>query len=359
METDTTDSEQSDEQSLIDEAERKRLEAETIIEMRRLEEETARNRASEASVAPGYEFGRGIGVLQPPTPPPAQAAGAPLPMPGSRNRMYMGPASGAALDAFTAGQGPSTVNLMPPPAAMPEQDQAAMQSRMAAATGGESDASATARLQTSDRPGLTTIGVRSEPPYSDASLANRQNMMRYNAMKAFDAGDRSPEVIAAAMGSASGARMPTPAKDIQPKETTVSGKKIIYNPQTGAFQSADSKMTDVDKTAMTSELNAENSNERDARKELERARKALSEATTEEDRDKASEASNQALADIRKAQSKKAKVINQYKSSLEAPQSNPNSAPIPVPQEKKQLVSGQRYQTTKGILTWDGSKFVR
>lgn len=141
--------------------------------------------------APGYEFGRGIGVLRPPAAPPP-------PQP----RMYMGPASGPALNSFSAGQGPSNVNLMPPPAAMAPQAQAAMQSRLAAATGGESDPAALSRLQAADAPGSRTISVRSESPYSDASLANQRNAMLYNAMKKFDAGDRSPEVMAAAMGSA-------------------------------------------------------------------------------------------------------------------------------------------------------------
>lgn len=140
---------------------------------------------------PGYEFGRGIGVLRPPAAPPP-------PQP----RMYMGPASGPALDRFSAGQGPSTVNLMPPPAAMPSQAQSAMQGRLAAGTGGESDAAALARIQAADAPGSRTLAVRSEPRYSDASLANQRNAMLYNAMKKFDAGDRSPEVMAAAMGSA-------------------------------------------------------------------------------------------------------------------------------------------------------------
>lgn len=141
--------------------------------------------------APGYEFGRGIGVLRPPAAPPP-------PQP----RMYMGPASGPALDSFSAGQGPSNVNLMPPPAAMAPQAQSAMQSRLAAGTGGESDPAALSRLQAADAPGSRTISVRSESPYSDASLANQRNAMLYNAMKKFDAGDRSPEVMAAAMGSA-------------------------------------------------------------------------------------------------------------------------------------------------------------
>ncbi len=35
------------------------------------------------------------------------------------------------------------------------------------------------------------------------------------------------------------------------------------------------------------------------------------------------------------------------------------SAPIPLPKEKSELVSGRKYITSKGEATWDGSKFVK
>src|ERR1019366_1158566 len=65
-----------------------------------------------------------------------------------------------------------------------------------------------------DAPGSRTLAVRSESPNSDASLANQRNAMLYNAMKKFDAGDRSPEVMAAAMGSAAPRTM-TPYQQAQ------------------------------------------------------------------------------------------------------------------------------------------------
>lgn len=116
----------------------------------------------------------------PTQPAPVQPPAAPLPMPVSRGRMYMGPASGPALDAFTAGRGPSSVNLMPPPSGPPP-------SRLEQA-------------QAQDAPGSRTIGINDEPPYSDASMANQRNSMIYEAMKKIQAGDTSAETRAIAMG---------------------------------------------------------------------------------------------------------------------------------------------------------------
>jgi hypothetical protein len=144
-----------------------------------------------AGAGAGYQFGRGIGVLAAP------------PTPTNQGRMYMGPAMAPDQEQQFMQSAPGTrMNLMPPPAAAPAQDQATMQARLAAGTGRESDAAALARLQAADTPDSRTIAVRSESPYSDASLANQRNAMLYNAMKKFDAGDRSPEVMAAALGSA-------------------------------------------------------------------------------------------------------------------------------------------------------------
>ena len=145
------------------------------------------------SAGAAYQFGRGIGVLAAP------------PTPTNQGRMYMGPAMAPGQEQQFMQSAPGTrMNLMPPPAPMPPQAQATMQGRLAAATGGESDPAALSRLQAADAPGARTLSVRSELPYSDASMANQQNAMRYEAMKKFDAGDRSPEVMAAAMGSTRG-----------------------------------------------------------------------------------------------------------------------------------------------------------
>ena len=111
--------------------------------------------------------------------------------------MYMGPADQEG--AFMSSPAGTRMNLMPPPT--PDQSEGAA-ARIALATGGESDQARLARLQSADQPGTRTIGTHTEPPYSDASMANQQNMMLYNARKRFDSGDRSPEIVEMALGAA-------------------------------------------------------------------------------------------------------------------------------------------------------------
>jgi hypothetical protein len=140
-----------------------------------------------AGAGAAYQPGRGIGVL------------AASPTPTNQGRMYMGPAMTAPQEQQFMESAPGTrMNLMPPPT--PEQSAGAA-SRIAP----ESDPAALARLQAADVPGSRTIGVRSESPTSDASLANQRNAMLYNAMKKFDAGDRSPENMALLLGKTTSA----------------------------------------------------------------------------------------------------------------------------------------------------------
>ena len=139
--------------------------------------------------APGYEFGRGIGVLQPPAQSPA---------PTPQGRMYMGPSMSPDQEQqFMQSPAGTRTNLMPPPSGPPP-------SRLEQA-------------QAADPPGSRTIGIHDEPPYSDASMANQQNAMRYEAMKKFQAGDRSPEVMAAAMGTMRGQLRPQAAPKTPPR----------------------------------------------------------------------------------------------------------------------------------------------
>lgn len=136
-----------------------------------------------------YQEGRGIGVLAAP------------PRATNQGRMYMGPAMAPQQEQQFMQSAPGTrMNLMPPPPVMSPDQQAAMQGSMAAGTGGESNASALARLQAADVPGSRTIGVQSEPPYSDASVANQRNATIYEALRKIQAGDKSPETAAIAMG---------------------------------------------------------------------------------------------------------------------------------------------------------------
>ena len=136
----------------------------------------------------------------PPTPQPApggmppaapvQPPAGPPPPPTPQGRMYMGPSMTAPQEsAFMQSPAGTRTNLMPPPSGPPPSWRE------------KQDASDEALFQkTGVRAHTLGEGPSYEPPYSDASLANQQNMMRYNAMKAFDAGDRSPETMAAAMG---------------------------------------------------------------------------------------------------------------------------------------------------------------
>ena len=106
---------------------------------------------------PGYEFGRGIGVLQPP---PTSA------LSNSMGRMYMGPnVSDAALQAMVP-QGRSFNALAPP---TPEAS-AGAGARVQALTAPEPNSAVLARMQANDRPGNRTIGVANVPmpPPSDA-----------------------------------------------------------------------------------------------------------------------------------------------------------------------------------------------
>jgi hypothetical protein len=144
-----------------------------------------------------------VGAPPPPmtgTQPPPGAPVAPPPQPGAppmapQGRMYMGPSMTAPQEsAFMQSPAGTRTNLMPPPSGPPP-------SRLQ-------------QLQAQDQPGSRTLGIRDEPTYSDASMANQQNAMRYEAMKKFDAGDRSPEVIAAAMGRAAPNQM-TPYQQAQ------------------------------------------------------------------------------------------------------------------------------------------------
>lgn len=85
-----------------------------------------------------------------------------------------------------------------------------------------------AQAQALDQPGSRTISIRNEPPYSDASLASQKNRMAFEAMQRFNAGDRSPEVLAAAIGSTAGYRQPRPVNQVAQPQW------IPANPQTGA-----------------------------------------------------------------------------------------------------------------------------
>jgi hypothetical protein len=154
-----------------------------------------------------------------------------------RNRMYMGPGLAVGPDMtrspqeFFGADARNTMIMPPPPEPLTPDAQAALQSRIARATGGESDASALSRMQAAEGHVPSTIAVNSEPPYSDASLANQRNMMLYNAMKKFDAGDRSPEVQSLILGKAASSKT-----SAIPPLKNINGIGYTYNPNTGQWE---------------------------------------------------------------------------------------------------------------------------
>lgn len=165
-----------------------------------------------------YQFGRGIGVLAAP------------PTPVNQGRMYMGSALTPPQEQAFMQSAPGTRIVPPPPAPLPPDAQAALQGRMAAATGGESPAAALSRLQAADIPGGRTIAVNSEPPYSANSLANQHSMMIYDAMKKFDAGDKSPEVMSLILGNRGVIPQVKP-----PQSRDIAGVLYERNPTTGEW----------------------------------------------------------------------------------------------------------------------------
>ncbi|HUD75323.1 MAG TPA: hypothetical protein VMQ76_09650 [Terracidiphilus sp.] len=142
--------------------------------------------------APAYEFGRGIGVLQPPAPggaPPSP----PAPIQPPRNRMYMGanvgPPDATPQQFFDArGQAPNTmVNQMPPPT--PAQA-AGAPGRVAAATSGVMN------------PGLTSNDEGSRKFAIMQMIQQKQDMGQ----------PVPPEQIAALLGSGSPRPVPPPKR---------------------------------------------------------------------------------------------------------------------------------------------------
>ena len=102
-----------------------------------------------------------------------QYLGTPAPAPTGQGRIYMGPLSGEG--AFM--QSPIGTRIAPPPpASLAPEAQAALQSRLAAGTQEESDASVLTRMQAQDRPGSTTIGVSRPqmPTWQDRYTVNGQ-----------------------------------------------------------------------------------------------------------------------------------------------------------------------------------------
>ena len=190
------------------EAERKRLEArDALLAMQQIE-----NQVASPTVGPTLLNRRGQpysgSAMAPVSAPllenPESVGPAPLSLPlaPGHGRMYMGPASGARLDEWNAGIGPSSVNLVPPPTGPSLTRLQELQA-----------------LQKPDSTGFqrsTTIGIRDEDPLSDFSMARGSNMMVVNARMQVAADqaagkESSPQTLMAAMGGGS-TGMFTPAQ---------------------------------------------------------------------------------------------------------------------------------------------------
>lgn len=169
---------------------------------------------------------------------PAAVSGpTPLSLPVSSGRMYMGPSSGARLDEWNAGRGPSSVNLMPPPTGpAPTRLQ---------------------ELQALDRPsdatgfgGSKTLSIRPADPNSAASIEQGNNMLRVNAQMQVAADQKagkpsSPQTLLLAIG---GGYKP-PVAETVPKATTMQNQN---HAGVLARQKAIAKM--LDETSMTADV---------------------------------------------------------------------------------------------------------
>ncbi len=112
-------------------------------------------------------------------------------------------------------------NLMPPPSGPPPPQPTRLQ-----------------QAQATDQPGSRTIAINDEPQYSDASMSNQRNAMLYEAMKKFDAGDRSPEVMASVLGSSA-------PKTISPGAQAALDERIRHNKVTEAGRPPSELVTKV------------------------------------------------------------------------------------------------------------------
>jgi len=294
---------------------------------------------------------------------PTQAA----PMAPPRNNIYMGPniASPDASPQQFFRDNPflqGTHSFITPPEPSPE-----AAARVAYATGGESDQSRLARLQAADQPGTFTTGTQTEDPYSDASVANQRNQMIYGAMKAYQGGDRSPENVALLMSQTAmpGGRYSPYSWGMTPAQqaaNAIAQRRLAIAQDQGAQRATTASEREARLSAASaSKLTpAENDKVDSINKEIAAERLLSKDSTKLEDINR-HEANITYLEQMKQGIFKKAGPLSATPAPTGTipPVQAPATAPVPVPKSKADLVSGRRYQTSKGILTWDGSKFVR
>jgi len=169
----------------------------------------------------------------------------------TQGRMYMGPAmTGEQESAFAAAPRGARINLMPPPTgpAPTRLEQVQMLDRPGTGTYGP------------DR-GDRTIGIRDATP--DLSAAGAQNMMRYEAMQKWRAGDRSPETMAMALGQtrgSTGAITPYQSANIENEKARIAIAKQLADARTNT----PSKLGRLDELEVQSSLKRLDADESDA-----------------------------------------------------------------------------------------------
>jgi hypothetical protein len=171
---------------------------------------------------------------------------------------------------------------------------------------------------------------------AEQTAAVKQENIRSQAEAEAKARGEVPETKITEKGVIKTFKPGTGAKDIQPKETTLSdGTRIIYNPNTGAFKMTTPK---GEEKPMTSG-------------QLLAIAKGLSETT----------AVNPNVKKILDLLGEKAarQVEGAPKTSKESGAAKPAPARTvsELPTKKELLVKGQSYMTSKGVAVWEGDQF--
>lgn len=324
--TDTADTATATEPAMSEE-ERRRKQAEAEFEMRKAEEEARLNALDVAGT------------------------------PRNQGRIYIGP----PISEGQFNQLPTGARITPPPPVLSPDEQMAAQRRIAP----ESDAAVLARLQAADLPGRTTLGVQSErDPETLAAAAGAQR--KFEAERTYRwmvANGATPADALAQSGV--GLFGTTAAKPMTAYESAQIAERqaaLKQREDEAARRYAVKPPLLKDDPAYKANL-AE-----DARIQTALNKLAMSQMPEQQKLDQVREWTRQR----RLLMNKRQEIEAQYStggaaavpptvtgtgtvltSSVQPP------APRTLPKTKGELVRGQSYSTNRGVLFWDGSKFVR
>ena len=239
-----------------------------------------------------------------------------------RNRTYMGPNIGGLTnpEEFFGPSLPAGRVIMPPamrnPAPLTPEAQAALQSRIAAATQPESDTAALARVQALDRPGTRTIGIsRPEMPVPSAGEMQFEAQQGYltdikGGMSVTQARDKWLPLM---LSGRSPLGMLT---ENQRLNTAMRQQQLDQQAKTQANRMAllsRPKLTEVDKSALSSGMATFKANEIAAGKALAKARELLTLAKSESELTTANKMARQAMDDIRDAKEGQQKLVEKFR----------------------------------------------